>query len=129
MESLPPGDQLPRSRWEEAVEEDVTTGAKVTVWGVNERRREERELQPPAPRNKWPRMFPVKMRAFSCFWGKLCLKIEFMFSFKGYNRRKFGEAHILNKAAAHSGTQTLAIGLIHHVKPALLLRLLADLFM
>lgn len=73
----------------------------------------------------------VLFHILSCFWGKLCLKIEFifMFSFKGYNRRKFGEAHILNKAAAHSGTQTLAIGLIHHVKPARLLRLLADLFM
>lgn len=138
LESLPPGDQLPRSRWEEAVEEDVTTGAKVTVWGENERRREGAtpSCSPCAPCNKWPcswcfRLKCVLFHILSCFWGKLCLKIEFifMFSFKGYNRRIFGEAHILTKAAVHSGTQTLAIGLIHHVKPARLLLLLADVLM
>lgn len=42
LESLQPGDQSPRSSWEEAVEEDVTTGAKATVWGMNEWRRGER---------------------------------------------------------------------------------------
>lgn len=44
-----------------------------------------------------------------------------MFSFKGYNRKKFEEAGILT---SHIRTQTLAIGSVHQVKPALLLLLL-----
>ena len=53
MESLPPGDQLARSKQEEVEEEEeaeedtnAITGARASVWGVNEQRHEERELHP-----------------------------------------------------------------------------------
>lgn len=46
LDCLPPGDPLPRSQQEEVAEKDVTTGAKGTVWGLTERRREEKEATP-----------------------------------------------------------------------------------
>lgn len=70
MESLPPGDRPPRSRWEEAVEEDVTTGAKATDWGLNNWRTRGESPNPPnspcvALKQMAMQLKLVKMLAFS----------------------------------------------------------------
>lgn len=83
LESLPPGDRPPRSRWEEAVEEDVTTGAKATDWGLNNWRTRGESPNPPTPPalpwNKWPCSWSwLKCLLFHipscCVWGGFLLK-------------------------------------------------------
>lgn len=90
-EPLPPGDLCPRR--EEV--EDVTAGAKATVWGLTE----PRESCRAASRHGVDAECSLS-RVPSCLRENI-LKVIFVFSFEEYNRKKFGNAHILRQHCKH----------------------------